>query len=79
MVVETNSSDSSREKDFNKWYDVTHLPDVLRIPGVLRASRYERKNLTEGQGKFVALYEIETDDIEAVWAIIQEKGGEWRK
>jgi hypothetical protein len=79
LAVDTNSSDRSREQEFNDWYDRIHLPDVLSIAEVLRASRYERKDPVEGQGKFVALYEIETDDIERMWETIQEKAGEWRR
>ena len=30
----------SREKAFNRWYDDTHVPDVLRFPGVVSARRY---------------------------------------
>ncbi len=79
LAVDTNSSDRSREQEFNDWYDRIHLPDVLSIAEVLRASRYERKDPAEGQGKFVALCEIETDDIEQVWTTIQAKGAEWGK
>lgn len=79
FAVDTNASDRSREKEFNDWYDGTHLADVLKIPGIVRASRYERKDPVEGQGKFVAFYEIETDDIEQVWTTIQAKGAEWGK
>ena len=62
LTVESNSSDPAREKEFNEWYDNVHLPDVLRIPGIMRAARYENSNATEGQGKFLAFYEIETAD-----------------
>lgn len=62
-TVETNCSDPSREKEYNDWYDKVHLADMLETPGFVRASRYENTNPGEGQGKFLALYEIETDDI----------------
>ena len=64
LVVETNCADAARETEFNEWYDKTHLPDVLETPGFIRATRYENTAPSEGQAKFLATYEIETDDID---------------
>ena len=64
MIVETNSNDTAREDEFNQWYDQIHLPDVGESPGVVRATRYENTDPIEGQAKFIALYEVETDDLE---------------
>ena len=65
QVVETNCTDAAREVEFNEWYDKTHLPDVLETPGYIRATRYENPKPSEGQAKFLATYEIETDDFDA--------------
>ncbi len=64
IMVETNCTDASREAEFNEWYDKIHLPDVLETPGFIRATRYENTQPSEGRAKFLALYEVETDDIE---------------
>jgi len=64
LAVETNCSDAAREAEFNEWYDKTHLPDVLETPGFIRATRYENTEPSEGKAKFLATYEIETDDID---------------
>ncbi len=64
LVVETNCADATRETEFNEWYDKTHLPDVLETPGFIRATRYENSKPSEGEAKFLATYEIETDDID---------------
>jgi hypothetical protein len=64
LVVGSNSSDPSKEKEFNDWYDNIHLPDVLEIDGFVGATRYENKEPGEGEAKFLAIYEIETDDID---------------
>lgn len=66
MVVETNCADKAKEAEFNEWYNKTHLPDVLKTPGFTRATRYENINPSEGEPKFLAIYEIETDDIDAL-------------
>ena len=63
LTVESNAVDPSREKDLNDWYDSIHVPDILETPGFVRAVRYENTNPSGGQGKFVAMYEIETDDL----------------
>ncbi|MFC1957365.1 DUF4286 family protein [Chloroflexota bacterium] len=65
FVVATNCADAAREAEFNEWYDKTHLPDVLETPGFIRATRYENPEPAEGEAKFLATYEIETDDIDA--------------
>jgi len=77
LAVETNCTDPAREKEFNQWYDNVHLPDVLATPGILRATRYENGNPGEGQGKFLALYEVETEDILQVMAALQENMSKW--
>ncbi len=64
LVVESNCADAAREAEFNEWYDKTHLPDVLETPGFIRATRYENTEPAEGKAKFLAAYEIETNDID---------------
>ena len=73
LIMESNSSDPSREKDLNDWYDRVHLPDLLETPGFVRATRYENTNPGEGQGKFLTMYEIETDDIGQTMAKFTEQ------
>ena len=72
LVVGTNCADKAREAEFNKWYDEIHLPDVLETPGFTRATRYENTAPSEGQAKFLAIYEIETDDISSFMKVNSE-------
>jgi len=72
-LVETNCVDASREKEFNDWYTNIHLPDVLDTPGFTAARRYEAKEFRDGRGKYLAVYEIETDDIDRTMAVRLEK------
>ncbi len=65
MEIGTNCGDPAREAEYNEWYNNIHLPDVMETPGFVRATRYENTETAEGQAKFIALYEIETDDLEA--------------
>ncbi len=64
LVVETNCIDKTREAEFNEWYNKTHLPDMLETPGLIRVTRYEAID-PSGGAKFLATYEIETEDIDA--------------
>jgi hypothetical protein len=73
LVVYTECADPSREAEFNEWYDKTHLPDVLETPGFVRATRYVNTDPEAGQGKFLATYEIETEDIERTMVTLRER------
>ena len=64
LIVETNCKDETRNSEFNNWYNTVHIPDVLKdSPGFKRATRYLIKDPAKDKGKYLALYEIETDDI----------------
>jgi Domain of unknown function (DUF4286) len=47
----------SHETAFNQWYDDTHVPDVLKFPGVVSARRYRA---LEGDDtyQYMAVYEV---------------------
>ncbi len=77
VAVETNCNDPARDGEFNEWYDNIHLQDVLSIPGIMRASRYEDSNAAEGRGRFLALYEIETEDVLKIMAGLGEGISRW--
>lgn len=71
-VTVSAAADAARESEFNKWYDKTHLPDVLETPGFIRATRYENTEPAEGEAKFFATYEIETDDIDGAMKALND-------
>jgi hypothetical protein len=58
-----------QEVEYNRWYDERHVPDVLSVPGFVSAQRF-RANAVRGAPPrgYVTIYEIETGDIEAVFA-----------
>lgn len=65
LVVETDCKNPNREEDFNNWYDNEHIPDGLKAPiNIVAIRRYERKNPEKEQAKYVAIWEIETDNID---------------
>ncbi len=65
LVVFTNAVEGQDDK-FNAWYDDTHIPDLLAIPGVVAARRLElapiaAEGLPAPTHRYLALYEIEGD------------------
>jgi hypothetical protein len=89
-LVLTNS-EPGREEEFNRWYDDVHVPDLLRIPGVVGVFRCRLADLQTKPGpdgiavvatgqaglkyRYLAAYSIETDDLEAVLKTVVERAG----
>ena len=46
-----------REDEFNRWYNEEHIQEILNVPGVLNAARYEA---VRGGPKHLAAYELES-------------------
>jgi hypothetical protein len=70
MVAETTPH-AGREDDFNKWYEGTHIPELLKMPGVKSAERYKLSLTIAGQKPghpYFTIYEIETDDVQKTLA-----------
>ena len=64
LIVETRCKDEARDSEFNHWYDTIHTPDLLGdSPGFKSVGRYVAKDPLRGKGKYLAVWEIETDDI----------------
>ena len=72
LIGLSNCTDPSREEDFNRWYDTVHVPDVLKTPGALRATRFKNDEPQEGHWKYLAIYEVETEDIQRTTTILGE-------
>ena len=65
LVVGMKVDDPANEAEFNDWYNTIHFPDVLETPNFERATRWENTEPRLADAKYLALYEIETDDIQA--------------
>ena len=75
-VALTNAADG-RETDYNDWYDKQHVFDVLAIPGIQSAQRFQISDQSRQKlgYKYMAVYEIETDDITSIHKAIAERAG----
>ncbi|HET8710474.1 MAG TPA: hypothetical protein VFM32_03805 [Spongiibacteraceae bacterium] len=67
-----------REAEFNEWYQHVHLGEVVAFRGFKSAQRFRRvKSLTgKGDYPYLVIYEIETDDIDAVLGELESKAGQ---
>ena len=62
-VVRTRAVSAEREPELDEWYDRTHIPELLAIPGFVAARRFRRVG---GEGtELLAIYEIEAADLSA--------------
>ena len=75
FVTHTDCADPTREAEFNDWYDNVHVPDMLETPGMISATRWENVHPKgNGRRKYLALYELETDNVEKFDETLKEMG-----
>jgi hypothetical protein len=61
MVVRSNPKDGL-EAEFNDWYDNTHFPEILAVPGFVSAKRYKLTSGDANGHEYIAVYEYEHAD-----------------
>jgi len=71
MYVETMPASPDREAEYHKWYNETHLAQILSIDGVVSARRFAP---TDGNGPFIAIYELDCEDLDAAVRRLGELG-----
>lgn len=82
MVVKSLNTDPAREDEFTYWYDEIDVPDVLEVPGYMRARRGERVDTqadtgeTDADDGYVALYDIHSANLDKT--IIAMLMASWR-
>ena len=72
-----------RDEEFNRWYDEVHLREVLEVDGYVAAQRFV---LSDAQiadatadaapGRYLAIYEIEAEDLKAAFEKLNATSGE---
>lgn len=61
FLVQLRSQESSHDGNPTEWYDETHIPQVLEVPGMTSATRYRA---TDGdKPEWLALYGMDSADI----------------
>jgi hypothetical protein len=76
FMVMTNASEGQDEA-FNAWYTNKHLPDVFKIDGYVSAQRFKLipKPGTPCAHRYLALYEVETNDLAKTHAALAAASG----
>ena len=78
FLVLTNPVEG-KEKEYNDWYTNQHVPDVVSVPGIVAAQRFRLSDFQMGDApspwKYLAIYEIDTDDVKATFADMQSRIG----
>ena len=70
LVVLTNAV-AGLEEEYNDWYTNHHLTDVLKVPGIKAAQRFQQVGepiSADPLYRYLATYELETDDPKSVLA-----------
>jgi len=75
LLVYTNAVEG-KEDDFNDWYQNTHLQQIVSIKSFVQAQRFRfTMNVVPGSpnpSRYMAIYDIETDDINASLGAMNE-------
>ena len=74
MIVLSNPVEG-REVEYNHWYQYTHLADIVSLPGFVSAQRYQlaQNMMVDAEAyRYMAIYEIETDDLQRTLAGLVE-------
>ena len=88
VFIASTDVDPAREALFNEVYDTEHIPNLLKVPGVLSVKRYtsepltmwiggEKKKIsTAAEPRYSAVYELENPDvlISEAWSKAVEAG-----
>lgn len=69
MYVASLPVSPEQEAEYHRWYNETHLAELSRIDGVVSARRFAP---TDGKGPFIAIYELDSDDLDGVLARMSE-------
>jgi hypothetical protein len=76
-IVVLSNPVEGREAEFNDWYTKTHIMDLLNCPGVIAAQRFKTVDSQSPNPaqRYMAKYEVETNDLAATMAEIQSRLG----
>lgn len=64
------------ETEYNRWYDEQHVPDVLKVAGMVSAQRYRLSDVQLGPTpaqRYLVIYTIETADLDAAYREVIER------
>jgi hypothetical protein len=64
LLVQTHPATPEQESEYHEWYNRIHIPEIVGLDaGFVSARRFEP--VDDDGGPFVAIYEIDADDLDA--------------
>ncbi len=83
QIVLSNPVEARREAEFNEWYTNTHIPDLMTLPGFVRAQRYRlAHSFRDPNGgptwAYMVYYELETPDLGQMLTDLVDAHGDGR-
>jgi len=80
LVVQSAPVDPAHEVEFERWYRDEHLPDICAIPGFTGARRFKVVRQRSGApvAEYLAVYELDSDDLEATVAEMSARSADGR-
>ncbi|MBO1901323.1 hypothetical protein J4H92_05105 [Leucobacter weissii] len=72
ILIALLNAREGREDEFNAWYTEEHLPEVVRLPGILTAQRYEIPEALLGRlpYRYATVYRVEGSAAAALQEIL---------
>jgi hypothetical protein len=70
FIIESNCTSPGRDREFNEWYDQTHIPDLLGTNLFHTAHRFRGMAGQEGR-TYLTIYETGGDPFEAVTEFVR--------
>jgi hypothetical protein len=82
LLAWVSPSGEETDAELNSWYENTHIPQVrAAIPWVTSVHRYRTADLPTGQQpahRYLAVYEMDSDDVPAAAAALAQAGAAGR-
>jgi hypothetical protein len=77
MITYSRPASPAQEPEYNEWYDNTHLPDILSVPGVVSARRFKLSTAQISEPpslpEYIAVYDLDAPDIQALLDRLKER------
>ena len=78
LLVVSTDMPADKEEEFNRWYNEEHISELLAIPGILNAARYQAVSglafAGGGAPKYVACYELVSPEVNRQRGISAARG-----
>lgn len=70
VMIGLSAAKPERDEAYNDWFDNTHLPAILALPGMKSVRRFDATPYMIGAPgpRYLSIFEVETDDIQGLIA-----------